>query len=409
VYARGALALAIAFCAPLAGCSRDEPPRLAPALDVRPVRVLLFDGGVCRVRTSGAYRVYDAGGVVHMQGDELDWTRVASAGGIRIGESETHPGPLLLESDELVQLAPVDREDDAPTQWYSGALELSARADGLRVINHVDIEAYVAGVVAQEAWPTFHDEALKAQAVAARTYAMYIMSERDTRPFDLRAGEGDQVYRGVRRDAFGARTAAAADATRGVVLSTLTDEGLRIFCAYYAAACGGRSQGLVDYQGGGAPDAAPLPLRGGVACDYCRIAKGDAYRWGPHRVPKAELLVRLQERDRSFADWEMLASVAVTDKTEFGRVRQLTLTSGDGRAALMGAEHFRLAVGSGIMRSTDCTLTDAGAELLLEDGRGFGHGLGMCQWGAEGQARAGRRAGKVLLHYYPGAQLVRAY
>jgi stage II sporulation protein D len=61
------------------------------------------------------------------------------------------------------------------------------------------------------------------------------------------------------------------------------------------------------------------------------------------------------------------------------------------------------------MRSTDCTLTDAGAELLLEDGRGFGHGLGMCQWGAEGQARAGRRAGKVLLHYYPGAQLVRAY
>ncbi|MCB9867734.1 MAG: SpoIID/LytB domain-containing protein [Phycisphaerales bacterium] len=260
--------------------------------------------------------------------------------------------------------------------------------------------------MSQESWPTFHDEALQAQAVASRTYALYIMSERDKRLFDLRAGEGDQVYRGVRRDAFGRRAAEAVDATRGVVLSARTPKGLRIFCAYYSAACGGHTQSVTDYMGGGD---APEPLAHGVACDFCRIAKGEAYRWKPRSIAKVELLGRLKDRDEAFADWTEIATVAVTGTTEFGRIGQVTLTGADDAKVVMGPETFRLAVGSRVMRSTDCTLTDLGDTLEFTNGKGFGHGVGMCQWGAEGQARAGRQASVILHHYYPGAQIVRAY
>jgi len=391
------------------GCERHPPPKLEPALDVRPVRVLLLDGTACRIRVDGPFRVRDSGGGVLLQGSELPWTSVVVRGGIVIGDAVPAPGPLVLETDALTQVVAESATDVPAANWYSGSLEFIVRDNSLRVINHVDIEAYVAGVVAQEAWPTFHDEALRAQAIAARTYALYLMSERDLRPFDLRAGEGDQVYRGVRQDAFGIRAAEAVDATRGIVLSTLTDEGLRIFCAYYAAACGGRTQSVRDYQGGGAAVAVPPPLAGGVACDDCRIAPGDAYRWGVQRIAKSDLLVRLRERDRTLADWPALAGVTVASRTEFGRIREVTVAASDGRQVTLGGENFRLAVGSRVMRSTDCNLVDMGDTIVLENGKGFGHGLGMCQWGAEGWARQGRRAGEILLRYYPGAQIVRAY
>jgi len=403
--------LLVVISAPImvSGCRREEPPQPAPALDVRPVRVALVDGsGACRLRIDGGYVLRDASGEVHAQGDELSWTELAVQEELVFGESALGRGPLVLEPTDagVVRVRTRELGGAQVERSYPGALELSVRVDGgLRVVNHVDLEGYVAGVVAQESWPTFHDEALKAQAIAARTYAMYLMGEREQRPFDLRAGEGDQVYRGLRIDDFGRRVAEAVEATRGLVLATATPDGPRIFCTYYAAACGGRSQSITDMQG--TPSVGPLV--GGVPCDYCEIAKGQAYRWGPVRVDKVELLGRIRQRDAAFADWAAIASVAVSRQTAFGRIAEVTLTAGDGRQRVVRGEWFRLAVGSRSMRSTDCTLLDEGATLLLENGKGFGHGVGMCQWGAEGQARAGRRGGEILLYYYPGANIVRAY
>jgi len=75
----------------------------------------------------------------------------------------------------------------------------------------------------------------------------------------------------------------------------------------------------------------------------------------------------------------------------------------------MSAEQFRLAIGANLIRSTDCRIRVEGAEVVFEEGRGFGHGLGLCQWGAQGQALQGKSAAEILRYYYPGSKLTRAF
>jgi stage II sporulation protein D len=393
---------------PLVACRSDETPAVTPARNVRPVRVLLAETkNAVRVRIDGAYELQDDTGAVLVAGRELPWTEVRADAGVKFGDREPVSGPLVLrpvEGQAVRVVAPGGAADE--TRRYLGAIVFSQRSNGeLRVRNDVDIEAYVAGVVACEAWPGFQPAALEAQAIAARTYVLFLMSRRHERLYDLRAGEGAQVYRGQRTDAFGKDAAEAAEATRALVLAHATEDGLRIFCAYYAAACGGRSQGYADVR----HEPGPAPLCGGVACDDCRIASGKAYRWGPAKIGKRKLLARLKDRDDRFARWSKIAKVEVAELTVHGRIRAVRLISSKGTRVTMTGERFRLAVGSRVMRSTDCRLVDRADEVVFDAGRGFGHGMGLCQWGAEGRARAGQPAGAILRHYYPGARIVRAY
>jgi stage II sporulation protein D len=75
----------------------------------------------------------------------------------------------------------------------------------------------------------------------------------------------------------------------------------------------------------------------------------------------------------------------------------------------MLAERFRQAIGASLMRSTDCSIKVTGGSVIFENGRGFGHGLGLCQWGMQGMAIAGKQAGEILRHYYPGVRLARVH
>jgi stage II sporulation protein D len=87
----------------------------------------------------------------------------------------------------------------------------------------------------------------------------------------------------------------------------------------------------------------------------------------------------------------------------------LRITGSSGQEHDILAERFRLAIGSRIVRSTDCDIRVLKDEVVFENGRGFGHGLGLCQWGAQGQALEGKRAGEILRFYYPGSRLTRVY
>jgi stage II sporulation protein D len=126
-------------------------------------------------------------------------------------------------------------------------------------------------------------------------------------------------------------------------------------------------------------------------------------------MSKRVLLERFAERVPSMKAWDRLASVVVSEETPHGRIGNVVLTSSTGERVTVAGERFRLAVGSRVMRSTDCDLRDDGEKVVFAEGRGFGHGVGLCQWGMEGQAREGRRAGEILRYYYPGSRLVRAY
>lgn len=407
--ARAAVGFLASFLTILPVGCRQEEPDATGLLRSRDVRVLLFDSKEgCRVRVDGRYVIRNAAGDVLDEGRRLGWTTVTAGDGLVVGELPAVEGPIVIEPKRsaAIFVSPRDEGTFGPALEYAGSLELNVTSDGsVRAVNVVDLESYVAGVVPNESPPSFHDESLAAQAIVARTYAMFIMADRTNKPFDLRASEGDQVYRGVRSDAFARRAAEAVKHTRGLVLAWDSPDGLRAFCTYYSSACGGHSQSLAEVQ----PGEVPTPLRGGVVCDYCKIAGENVYRWGPEEILLSDLLARLQARDESFASWQQIESVVVSRTTENGRIGEVVITGdGDHRATMIG-ERFRLAVGSRIMRSTDCTLVQTGDRLRFEDGHGFGHGVGLCQWGMEGQAREGATAARILRYYYPGAKLVRAY
>jgi len=289
---------------------------------------------------------------------------------------------------------------------YPGTLRCVVSEDGtLDVVNAVDIEPYVACVTANEVWPGFHQETFFAQAIVARTYVLYQMKRRNSESFDVSATQGSQVYRGVRRDTTGVQAANAAARTRGIVLTWFDGTADRVFCAYYSAACGGHTQSAAIF--GSESDIEPLS--GGVACDYCRTAPGETYRWGPVRLSLTDLYRRLVARYADLSSLGRLKLVEVTQVSRYGRAVTVRLTGSRGRSKELMAERFRLAVGASELRSTHFRVRREGQTIVFEDGRGFGHGLGLCQWGAEGQARLGRRAGAILRFYYPGAKLTRAY
>jgi stage II sporulation protein D len=157
------------------------------------------------------------------------------------------------------------------------------------------------------------------------------------------------------------------------------------------------------------PDNDIPPLSGGVSCDYCRIAPGQTYCWKPVRLAKSELWSRLVSTYPDLASLGRLRHIEVTERTPSGRPVFLRLTGSNGATFDMLAERFRLAIGGSEIRSTDFELRVAADHVTFRNGRGFGHGLGLCQWGAQGQAVQGKRTAEILRYYYPGSKLMRAY
>ena len=392
-----------------AGCGEPEI-EIKPPLNVRSARVLLASSveGV-RVKVNGPFTLCSATDDTVLQDDYLDWTEIGFQQALYFGEHEvTDSEPLTLNAVDYgsIHLSVKRNGKYLPSKRYAGSLRISLGKDySIRVINVVDVESYVAGVVPNEASRRFGAESLKGQAIVARTYVLYIMAQRAGREFDVGSSEAAQVYGGIGTSSFARRACEAVEETRGVVLSESTPEGDRIFCTYYSSVCGGLSQSLSDVQ----PGKESGPLKGGVKCDYCSIAGKGFYRWDTAEISKAKLLVKLKSRYSQVEKWEAITSVTATRITASGRIAEVTVTGAEDETFSLVGERFRLAVGSRLMRSTDCKLIDDKEIIRLEDGKGFGHGLGLCQWGMEGQARQGKKAGEILRYYYPGSKLVRAY
>ena len=328
--------------------------------------------------------------------------------GMRVGGDvhRAHGATIQAEGSDAITLALQNAAGSSPELRYPGSIRMVMDDDGLfRVINHVDVEQYVAGVVAAEAWPTFEEEVFRVQAIVARTFVLYQMQQAAARPFDVTATQGAQVYRGLRDDVTGRRATEAAQYTRGIACTFEAGGRSQLFCTYYSAACGGASQAALLFS----PEGDIEPLAGSVACDYCKIAPKDTYRWGPVRVSKHELQTRLLARYPELQSVGELTGITPIEKTADGRLLSLRLIGSGGQFHDMLAERFRLAVGGMVMRSTACDIRLTDQEVILENGRGFGHGLGLCQWGAQGQALAGKRAAEILRYYYPTSTLTRAY
>ena len=295
---------------------------------------------------------------------------------------------------------------------HSIVLHADGAARQFDVVNHVRMESYLPGVLQQELYSSWHPGAFRAQAIAARSYALYRMLQRRGARYDLEATSADQVYGGAEA---GRRATTAVRSTEGLIL---TDAG-RPIPGFYSSCCGGTGQDATAALAG-APDAAPL--RGGPRGGWCQNSR--YFRWGPIHRGRAALARRIAAWGRAHghdvADLESIADISVSRTTPAGRPTQFTITDHLRRSWAMAPEAFRFACNfkvdplpelddAALLRSSHVSATVAGDTVRLSDGRGFGHGVGLCQWGAQAMARQGHTEFQILAHYYPSVRITRAY
>lgn len=270
--------------------------------------------------------------------------------------------------------------------------EISARSINSEIvlINTLPLEDYLRGVVPCEMPVTFHPEALKAQAVVARTIALRWLGKHSAQGADFCDLTHCQVYQGA--SAESPRVDAALAQTRGLVL---THQG-ELASTVYHSTCGGHTADANLVWPGrertpylkGQPDA----LDGEPAC-----AKSPHFRWTAS-ISSGEL-----DSVAGFRD----AQVRVLETDPSGRAALVQLTWPGGRSEMTG-EQFYLLVGRKLgwnrLKSARFTVRSVHGGWLFE-GRGLGHGVGMCQWGANGRANSGRTMPEILSHYFPGTKL----
>lgn len=360
---------------------RAETPLHPLAADGRPLdEILTTEWKECQADPGGALSL----GVRPLAVEQIEFPNWAAAAG---------------------KLSRRTRDGWEPALTLPGRLLIRRGPRGLTIINEVEIEEYVAGVTAREIPSDFHVEAFRAQSILCRTFCLYQMRSRDHLAYDVLASEGSQVYVGTVAGPAGEKARAAAAETAGLVCTCPRDGKEDIFPTYYSSACGGSSQSAWTFN----PSDRIEALRGDVPCDFCSLAPPDCYRWGPVTLTEQSVRAAILERYPRLTSLDRLKSVEATRQAPNGRLLELRLTDVKGAQWTLPAEHVRLAIGSRVMRSTDCGISLVGGEVRLENGKGFGHGLGLCQWGMQGQALAGRTAPQILRYYFPGSSLTRVY
>lgn len=322
----------------------------------------------------------------------LKATLALSAQGILVGGRESGATALRIDPGGPFLL------DET---GYAGRLLVRKDGANLLVVNELDLETYVAGVVANESAPGAQPSTHRAQAVTSRTYAYVKVtaSGADDDLFHMQDSESSQVYRGLTIRPEMALTPAdmsqRAAETRGVVLTWQS----RPFATYFASTCGGHTTEATTSELD--PGAAAEPLRG-VACGFC--ATSPKYRW-TKTVADGDLVAGMKRR--GFPVLEPLTEIAVTKAGRGGWAKEVTVTYGPqgSRRPLPGVQ-FRSAAGLFSHRLLDVRRVDGGFEI---DGAGWGHGVGMCQWGAFEMGKRGFSETDILRTYYPGITFTRVY
>jgi len=266
---------------------------------------------------------------------------------------------------------------------YRGAIQLIQDEGKITVINIVPLEEYIYSVVPAEVSKGWPMDALKAQAVAARTYAMCRMAVRGDYEFDLNCGQSDQVYGGY--EAEKEQTTRAVDETKGEIL---TYEGEPILC-YFHSNSGGKTEDAFSAFG------LKRPYLKSVPDPYSKNAPG--YRW-VLRISTRELQRRLSNKGYNVSG---IHDVVVSSKTSTGRVKSIKVFHSGGVVSIPGND-FRWKVDSTMMRSTLFTVHKEGNYITFS-GYGYGHGVGLSQWGCYRMAQMGRDYKEILAYYYPSS------
>ena len=277
---------------------------------------------------------------------------------------------------------------------YRGHLGLHRAGASLLVVNVVMLDDYLLGVVGREmSLQPGLTEALKAQVIAARTYALYERDLPREGPFDLYDDERSQAYGGVAAETELAKE--VVDTTRGLVVLYLN----RVVPTFYSSTCGGETEPAWEML----DNVEKLPPLRGATCGHCSASPH--YEWSSR-------LSRAAMAEAVFGRPGIVEEVRVERRAKGGHALEVVVRlRGAAEGVRLEANRgFRHKLGTRVLRSTLITeIKGAGTDAFEIRGRGWGHGAGMCQWGAYGMARTGRSAHEILEHYFPGALVTRRY
>ena len=263
---------------------------------------------------------------------------------------------------------------------YRGKIELHNVLGKIYIINILNIEEYLYSVVPSEMPSSWNMEALKAQAVASRTYSYYhLLKNRKKNIFDLDATTNFQVYKGIVTESKA--TTEAVNETSGIIM-TYNYEPI---VAYFHSTSGGKTSDDRDVW-----PSSDLPYLKSVECTYSE--NSPHYRWTA-KLSINEIGKALTLRFKRIGKIQKISFKKNND-----RVVEVIIVHSNGTVNMTGNE-FRLFYSSGKLKSTYFT-AKRDKNLLLISGRGWGHGVGMCQWGARGRGEKGIKFDKILSHYF---------
>ncbi len=266
---------------------------------------------------------------------------------------------------------------------YRGMLELSVQNGKLLVVNQLALEQYLVGVINSEISSTWPMESIKAQAVIARTFAVAKRKERSKALYHLESTVMDQAYEGS--DEEDSRAARGVVETKDEVLTYNSS----VIQAFYHANSGGRTEASQNVWG------IALPYLQGVECQYGLTSTTSSW----------EQAVPLSKIEAALKSFKVvgLTDIKAGPRNNRGRLKNVVLVTERGNVTLL-ATKFRMAVGSTVVRSTNFSVRVEGGTAYF-NGVGYGHGVGLCQYGAKQRALDGFKYDEILSYYYPGTKL----
>lgn len=385
---RAATLLGIALCA---GCTTFrgvlpeplgdvlQPPRAPQRVRVAVVR----DASSARIKVTGPGVIYDLTRRRPVRSFVVLGETVVSA-----DEQGVLLGGVPLSSTRVAVLPDMPR-----TLWVNGVLYrgdatiIAGNPGKVTIVNVLPLEDYLMGVVPKETFPSWPEAALRAQAVVSRSFAVHHIRNARAADYDV-AAPLHQLYGGAQAE--DPRTTKAVLDTEGEVLWYNGD----VLCTFFHTACGGRTEeasnvfaNVKDY-----PPAVFSPYEAG----------------SPHHAWRYSIaLVNCEEKLRRAGKWPggRITSVTVLRRFPSGRVAQVRIASRDSSVIVTG-EELRRILGYDTLRSTWFNVGIRGERVEFA-GRGWGHGVGMCQWSTKTMAERGFDYQRILAYFYPGSTLRR--
>jgi len=266
---------------------------------------------------------------------------------------------------------------------YAGNILIKARNGALAVVNEVDLEQYLQGVVPSEMPSDWPMEALKTQAVISRSYALYQKRKNKNNEYDLPASVLGQVYKG--ESAYHPRPAEAIEKTAGLIAAYNGE----VVLTYFHSTSAGPTEDANERWG------VDYPYLKGVSCP---LDFASPYFTWQRDIPLSDL-----ENSLDKSGVGTIATLTPLSYSKAGRILMVRILHSRGETFLK-AEEMRRLLGYKTLPSTHFKIDSFGKTLKIS-GMGWGHGVGLCQWGAKVMAERGLKFDEIVRYYYPGIDL----